>query len=415
MPSVAANLRARKNLMLTLLLDLDETLLSNNSNVFVQAYLNAWSDFISPSYDPQRLSKALLDGTKIMAVSPRPDCTLRELFNEIFYPTLGMTPEEFLPFENQFYSEIFPKLQPLTSRVPGAVEMVNTAFERGYQVAIATNPYFPRTAIEQRLAWAGLPVDQYPFAIVPGIETFHFAKPHPAFFAELLAYLGWPDHDIVMVGDDPEVDIRSADRFGLFTYQTVKPGASFPTDLQMRNGRGSINELTTWLEDLQQGPHESQSGAAFDPVATLQATPAVLRTISQNMTEAQWTHHPDPAEWCPAEIVCHLRDVDIEVNIPRIRKIIQEDNPFLPGMDTDRWNEERQYHYQDGLQALDSFTLARIRLLALLTETQSTHWQRTARHSIFGRTDINELVSFIAGHDRIHIQQLIKDVNYLPG
>ena len=72
---------------------------------------------------------------------------------------------------------------------------------------IATNPLFPRTAIYQRLEWAGLPPDKYPFSLIPSYETFHFAKPNPTYFAEFLTISGWPDGPMIMVGNDLEHDI----------------------------------------------------------------------------------------------------------------------------------------------------------------------------------------------------------------
>jgi FMN phosphatase YigB (HAD superfamily) len=394
----------------TLLLDLDNTLLQNDTKTFVPGYMQAWSDFIAPYLDPQRFLNAMMTSTRLMAEQPRPDCTLRQLFDSIFYPLIGMDKEKFLPLENQFYSQVFPTLKSLAQPIPGVTEFVKIAMEHDFQLAIATNPFFPLTAIEQRLSWANLPVDQYPFALVPNIESFHFGKPHVAFFAELLAYLGWPAGPVVMVGDDPKMDILPADQFGLPTFWITKEGATRPDDLQMPHAQGQLGDLLPWLDSLKDGPPEPDLTSLVSMVATLRSTPAVLGSLSQHLTAAHWNQHTRPGEWCLSDIVCHLRDVDIDVNIPRLKKILQEDNPFLPGMDTDRWIQERQYHLQDGSQALQSFIAARMNLLAVLDTLQPEGWQRTARHSIFGRTDLAELVSIIAGHDRLHIQQFQQDL-----
>jgi FMN phosphatase YigB (HAD superfamily) len=93
--------------------------------------------------------------------------------------------------------------------------MVDTAFEQGWQVVIATNPLFPRRAIEQRLSWAGLPLDRYPFQLIASYESFHFTKPHPAYFAEVLANLGWPTHTVAMVGNSLADDLIPAAELGI--------------------------------------------------------------------------------------------------------------------------------------------------------------------------------------------------------
>ncbi len=99
-----------------------------------------------------------------------------------------------------------------------------------------------------------------------------------------------------------------------------------------------------------------------------------------------------------------------EVNLPRLRKVLDEENPFLPGQDTDRWVEERHCADQDGLQILVDFMNARKETLSLLDDLQAD-WTRTARHAIFGPTTLLELVGIIAGHDRVHIQQIWKTIH----
>ena len=108
--------------------------------------------------------------------------------------------------------------------------------------------------------------------------------------------------------------------------------------------------------------------------------------------------------------VCHLRDVDQEVNLARIRRVLQENDPFLSGKDTDPWADERNYICQDGPQALHEFTAARLKLLDLLEAASPQDWERTARHAILGPTPLQELVGIIAEHDRLHIRQVTQDL-----
>ena len=79
-----------------------------------------------------------------------------------------------------------------------------------------------------------------------------------------------------------------------------------------------------------------------------------------------WVSHPIQDEWCLTEILCHLRDVEKEVNIQRFEKVLTEENPFIAGRDTDQWAQERRYIEQDGRLALDQFTAARVKILEKL-------------------------------------------------
>jgi len=57
---------------------------------------------------------------------------------------------------------------------------------------------------------------------------------------------------------------------------------------------------------------------------------------------------------------------------------------------------------------LIEFNEARRKTLELIKEVtpEPSAWERKARHAIFGPTNFQEVVSFIAEHDRLHIQQV---------
>ncbi len=138
----------------------------------------------------------------------------------------------------------------------------------------------------------------------------------------------------------------------------------------------------------------------------MRSTPAGLDGFCRSLDNFDWATRPLPDEWSLTEVLCHLRDVDQEVNLPRLRKVLAEQNPFLPGEDTDRWAEVRKYCFQDGLQALHQFIATRGELVSLLEKLEAQDWQRPARHAIFGPTHLHELVSIIAAHDRVHMGQV---------
>jgi len=391
---------------LTLLLDLDDTLLVNPLDRFLPAYLQKLSTFLESYADPSLIIQALMAGTRQMVQNQNPDCSLKEVFDAVFFPLIKVKPEDINPDIERFYAEIFPSLQALTHPKAEAIEFVETAFERGYQVAIATSPLFPHTAVAQRLDWAGLSPEKYPFALITSYETFHFSKPNPAYFAETLAQLGWPEEAVLVVGNDLENDIRPAQKLGLPAYW-VQPKQGRPQGVV--TGAGGTGELAGLISWLDQTPLEILRPQSNEPTALtsiLRSTPAALNSLCQPLDTSQLSSRRKAGEWSPGEILCHLRDVDTEVNLPRLKKFLQEDNPFLPGEDTDRWAEERDYLHQDGKRALEHFSAARQRLLRILDVISPADWERTARHAIFGPTHLRELVAIIAGHDQLHIRQM---------
>ena len=396
---------------LTLLLDLDNTLLVNHMHDFVPAYLQTFAGFMADHLPPQRFAAALLAGTDRMMANRRPDCTLKEIFEEAFYPVAQIERNVFEPLAERFYREIFPSLRSLTHPNPGAQAMVELALERGYDLVLATDPAFPHTAIEQRLAWAGLPVEKYPFKLIPSCDRMHFTKSEAAYFAELLAGVGWPDGPVVMVGDSYERDMLPAQRMGLPVFW-VSPQDEGNWDGPV-HGAGEIGELLDWIDSQPADRLAPDYGAPSAMLAILRATPAMLDSLCRDLPPTTWSYHPAEDEWCLNEIVCHLRDVETQVNLPRLHKLLQEANPFMPGMDTDAWALERNYHDQNGPQALHSFTAARLEILETLDSLPREAWQRVARHAIFGPTGLDELVGITTSHDRLHLQQIQRTLEFI--
>jgi hypothetical protein len=171
-----------------------------------------------------------------------------------------------------------------------------------------------------------------------------------------------------------------------------------------------LESFRGWLEETNPETLKVTFDTPQALLANLRSTPAGIATLARSLIYNEWKHRLTTNEWCPNEILCHLRDVEREVNLPRIRKLLSKKNPFLPGEVTDQWAEERRYIEQDGNQALTEFTATRKETLGLLVDLRS-EWDRPARHAIFGPTDLFELVRFMAEHDRVHIRQLWKTIH----
>jgi len=221
-------------------------------------------------------------------------------------------------------------------------------------MAVATNPMFPHAAILQRLEWANLPIETYPFEIVASYETFHFAKPEPAYFAEVLARMGWPSGPAVIVGDDLKRDVAAGRRLGLPAFWIAKDGVPAPDGPLAPSASGSLGDILPWIDSAPGEILRPNFNQPDSLLAILYSTPAALDGLCRHLSEAVWNASPQPGEWGLTEISCHLRDVEQEVHLTRVRRMLGESNPFLSGEDTDPWAEVRGYRFQDGPQALVS-------------------------------------------------------------
>jgi FMN phosphatase YigB (HAD superfamily) len=390
---------------LTLLLDLDDTLLGNDMGTFIPAYLQALGEHLKSHVSPNTLIPALLESTQAMLQDNSPDRSLKQVFDTGFYPTLGLDPEALQEPIASFYTDEFPKLRHLTQFKQEAVDLIDESLRRGYDLVLATNPLFPLTAVLQRLEWAGFQADRPPFLLIPSYETFHFAKPNLAFFAEILGRLGWQEGPVIMVGDDLINDIQPARSFGLPTYWITEKIPDETAATQNAQGAGELSGLLSWLESVPPDDFLPNFELPLAMLNIIRSTPAVITAFTSGLPLTIWPEEPRPQEWSLTEIVCHLRDVDAEVNLPRMKKVLTERNPFLPGIDTDQWAEQRLYYCQDGSSALSDFMKSRVELIDILQRLTPEEWDRPARHAIFGPTKLRELVGIISSHDRLHVHQ----------
>ena len=166
--------------------------------------------------------------------------------------------------------------------------------------------------------------------------------------------------------------------------------------------RTSINKAAARLSE------ETAPQAAQGPEMPylLAGNLASLHGELAHLTAGLWPLRPAPSEWSLSEIVCHLRDVEREVNLPRLHTLIETDDPFVSGADTDPWAIERNYQSQSGPEALKAFTVARRSAAGYLRAQPQSIWSRTARHAIFGPTRLVEIVGWILDHDLIHLDQV---------
>jgi FMN phosphatase YigB (HAD superfamily) len=392
---------------LTLLFDLDDTLLSNDFDRFLPAYLRLLGKHLANHIAPEIMVHELLAATQKMVQNNDPSLTLEKAFDAAFYPAIGKTKTELYATLDDFYDRVFVNLESITVQKPAAPLIVKEAFNRGHTVIVATNPLFPLKAVHHRLRWAGLPAEDYPFAALTSYENYHFSKPNPAYYAEILGQLGWPNQPAVVIGNSLEDDIMPAAELDLPGYWISDSQEALPAGLHPLTAKGTLEGVLAWTETIEAAGLTSKINSPAGLISVLKSTGAAFDTFARKLTEKQWQQRPQPAEWSITEILCHMRDVDLEINIPRIQKVASGSNPFLPGINSDSWTDERSYCEQDGLTALHAFIEARLSLIGCLENLSPQAWKFPARHAIFGPTYLQELVSFMSTHDRSHIQQVV--------
>ena len=254
---------ARKHLatypnLKAILFDLDDTLLINPMSKFIPVYFELICGFVADLVPAEQLIPALLQGTRAMEKNIDPSLANNEVFFKEFFSCITAEESLLRPRLEQFYIQEYPKLAILTKPAPGSLRIVELAFQTGLDVVIATNPLFPRNALEQRIEWAGVPVTEFNYSLVTTFEIMHAAKPNPDYYYEILDYLSRKPGESLMVGDDWERDIIPAASIGIHVFwindtNTVRPKHQIPPELWL--GQGSL----TYLEEILSGSNPTLS------------------------------------------------------------------------------------------------------------------------------------------------------------
>ncbi|WP_018132697.1 HAD family hydrolase [Effusibacillus pohliae] len=234
-------------MLTTLLFDLDGTLLPLDNDQFMKGYFQRLVSRVSHLLDKDRFVQQLWASTEAMVLSDDPSKTNEQVFKEDFLGKSGLREEQIWPIFVDFYQGEFQMLSHLTRPTPLARQLVRTAIDKGYTAVLATNPLFPRAAIEARMKWAG--IADLPFALVTTLEEMHFCKPNPNYFREILQKIGKRPEECMMIGNDGYEDMIAA-KLGLQTYLVTDCLIDRNLQPDCITEQGTLQDLLEFIERL---------------------------------------------------------------------------------------------------------------------------------------------------------------------
>ena len=191
----------------TVLFDLDGTLLPMDQEEFIKAYFGRLAEHMAPlGYEKEKLLKTIWASTGRM-IQNQTGRSNEEVFWACMAEVYGPDIRQEEPKFDEFYRVGFPKVQKSCGYTPMAAQVIALCKEKGLQIALATNPFFPATATHQRISWAGMQKED--FALVTTYENSCACKPNPAYYQEVMEKLGVCPGECLMVGNDVQEDMMA--------------------------------------------------------------------------------------------------------------------------------------------------------------------------------------------------------------
>lgn len=230
-----------------ILFDLDGTLLPMDQDEFIAAYFKGLTKKMIPhGYDPELFAKGMWSGVKAMIMN-NGKATNEEVFWEVFCDIVGKNARADEPIFEEFYRTDFQQYKALCGYDPKATQTVKTLKEKGYRVALATNPLFPSIATESRMRWAGFEPED--FECYTTYENSVNCKPNTEYYRAIAEKLGVLPQECLMVGNDTADDLPAAEigmKVFLLTDWLINK-----KELDISSvPQGGYNELMEYIETL---------------------------------------------------------------------------------------------------------------------------------------------------------------------
>ena len=198
------------------LFDLDGTLLPMNEEEFTKGYFALLYRCVMPfGYEKDKFIGTVLKGTHFMRQNDG-QCSNEEAFWKCFVSVYGADKLKDKAIFDKFYLTDFAKTQAFCGENSKAKEIVEYCKKKYERLILASNPLFPKEAMEWRLKFAGLSPEDFDY--ISDYANSSYSKPNPKFLQELLDKNGLKPEEVVYFGNSEIEDGKPAKELGIKVY-----------------------------------------------------------------------------------------------------------------------------------------------------------------------------------------------------
>ena len=145
-----------------------------------------------------------------------------------------------------------------------------------------------------------------------------------------------------------------------------------------------------------------------DLVAALGVAVGRLRAVAAGLDEGHRRHRPATGEWCMNEILAHLLHVEVELFLPRLRRIAGDEHPAFTPFSPEPWARERDRSVDRFEASLASFERARAETIAFVRALPAGAGERLGVSGFFGPMSLLQYATHMADHDIEHLAQMAR-------
>jgi len=142
-----------------------------------------------------------------------------------------------------------------------------------------------------------------------------------------------------------------------------------------------------------------------DPLTVMAETPAWLATHIEPLSAELLTRPEGEGKWSIAQVLAHLVDAEIAYGW-RLRILLTQENPPLPGYDQGVWLTRFDYANANPAMSLATLTALRSWNLRVWRTATAADLERLGMHPERGLEPLSKLRQLVAGHDLRHRRQI---------
>ena len=130
----------------------------------------------------------------------------------------------------------------------------------------------------------------------------------------------------------------------------------------------------------------------------------LLKTVDED--HSKWKLNDN--KWSILEIVCHLRDEEIEDFRTRVRCTLNDPGTTPPAIDPESWPKDRKYIEQSFESVVASFLREREGSVLWLHTINGADWDQGWEHPRLGLQTARHYLENWLAHDYLHLRQIIR-------
>jgi len=183
-----------------IIFDLDGTLINTKQDVFNKRFFEiVYKRFEEEGYKGKQICEVMMEGISLMLKNDGKDSN-ENIFIKNLIKETNISIDKLNNIFKKFYDSDYDLLKDCVNKIEVTNTIIETLKEKGYNLILATNPLFPKIAIEKRARWGN--IDCSNFSYITSYENSSYCKPNINYYKEIIDKNNLKNEETIMIGND---------------------------------------------------------------------------------------------------------------------------------------------------------------------------------------------------------------------